>query len=548
MPRSLIFALDQKMILPQRRPAWKVLLYDVRSTTDTISTIVRGLTLQTDTGPLDVTANVLGVQIEEVAGDFSTSGIPSSTVNLELVDDTPGSVDPLWDPLTTTTSPARFLRRGNVIRILEGDADVDPDLWPTTFTGVLVGQAGLNRNRATGRSTIQLAAVSRDGEFANQIKTSDEFQRGAAYLTIATDVATDVMGIDSGEIDFFGWGTQTAGVNQQFVEQSPLVSIAQLMFPDGFLPRFDGLGILTQTSAEISKAPSRIYLDLATLREVVRPFSDLDPVNEITIVGLNPTKKKIVQQRQPLASVTVTTGYFTPDEEINAFWSDDHTVLAQAITLEVQRSINGGLSGLGGAESFSIIPAEGSPPGLSTGAILELATGFAPYIIVILTVIYVILAAIPDAVLIGVTMPIGRIVQAISLAAALIIMTKIGRGQYVFSGEPIEYVFEEIRAIADLGAVTTEELRPLEIRNHLIQTQSNADTIARVELFRQQARGNPRTILALHDLRLEPHDVFEIPGGRRFLIESIARRLIRGAPTEVLATYSTFEVTSGLVP
>ncbi len=134
-----------------------------------------------------------------------------------------------------------------------------------------------------------------------------------------------------------------------------------------------------------------------------------------------------------------------------------------------------------------------------------------------------------------------------ALAAVLILMTRIGRGQYEFIGDPLEYVFKEIRAIAELEGLTAEELNRVTVQNHLINTQSLADSIARVVLFRQQARGNPRVVTALHDLRLEPDDIFEIPGGRRFLIERITRRIERVA-TSALATYNVSEVTPGLAP
>lgn len=556
MARPLVFALDAKMTQPRRRPGFRVELYDVRSTTDTIREIVRGLPLQTLAGPLDVSAFVASVEVEEAAGDFVTSGIPSSRVTLTIVDPTPGGSDGVFDPFGTYGSdaaqPARFLRRGNVLRLYEGDEDIPPTQWPLTFTGVLIGQAGIDRNRSTGRSELTMVAVGREAEFVNQLRTSDEFSAGAAYLTIATEIATNVMGLDIEETDLSGWGSQTAGVSQQFVEQSPLVSLAQLMLPDGFLPRFDGEGKLTQTQGETTKVPSRFYDTLDTIRTLIRPFSDLDAVNSVEVIGLDPIKTKVSQQLQPLAQVSITTGYFTPDEEVNVYWSNDRTLLAESVQLKIQRSVNGGLSSLGGGESFALILAENQPPaGLSIGARLSVGTGFSPYIIVFLTALYVALAAIPDSVTValvaGVTIPVGRIIQAGALAAVLILMTKIGRGQYEFRGVPVEYVFLEIRAIAEIAGLSSEELNRVTVRNHLLQTQTDCDNTARVILFRQQARGLPRSMVALHDLRLEPDDVFELPDERRFIIETIRRRLVRGA-AEVLADYSLFEVTAGVSP
>ena len=51
----------------------------------------------------------------------------------------------------------------------------------------------------------------------------------------------------------------------------------------------------------------------------------------------------------------------------------------------------------------------------------------------------------------------------------------------------------------------------------------------------------------LPDLRLEPNDIFEVPGGRRFIIETIRRTLARATGT-TMATYQCNEVTPGVIP
>lgn len=556
MARSLVYPLDQKMLQPSRRPAWQVLLYDLRSSGDTIGDVVRDGILDSLTGPLDVTDHVLAVDISESASDFVGAGVASSKVTITLVDDTPGGAASRWDPQLSADdedAPARFLRRGNVLRIREGDADVDLAYWPWTFTGRLVGQAGIDRGRAgdaQGRSVITMAAVDRSAEYVNQVRTSEEFARGAGYLTMGQEIAESVMGLDSEEIIFAGWGSQTTGLQIQFVEQSPLVSLAQLMFVDGYLPRFNGEGKLTQAAGEISHSPVRIYTNMRTILHIARPYSELNPVNSVEVIGLESETTKVVQQRQPLAQVDVTTGFFTNGEEIYAYWSDDRTQLAENIKLDIQKSVNGGLSALGGGEDWQLILAENQVD-ISVGAIIELDTGYAPYVIVFLTAVYVVLAAIPDSVVTavfgGVTIPIGRIVQAIAMAAVVYMMTRIGRGQYEFVGDPVEWVYQEIRAIAELEGITSEDLNRLTVENHLVQQQTWADDSARRVLFREQAKGNPRTVTGLHDIRLEPNDIWESPDGRRFLVETITRRLVRNAE-EIMAIYNVYEVTPGLEP
>lgn len=553
MARPLTFPLDTVMQRPKRRPHSRVLLYDTRSTSDTIGFIVRGLALDPLTGPLDITDHLLAVDVDEQAGDFAASGVPATKITLLIADETPGGTPSRWDPQFSADdedAPARFLRKGNTVRLFEGDLDVDPGDWPNTFTGKLVGQPGVDRGRAVGprgRSVITMSAVSREAPFANLERSSDDFARGTTYLTMGDTVAREDMDLDADEIEFSAWGGDTTGIKMQFIEQSPLVTLAQLMFVDGFSPRFTGEGKLSQTFADIGKAPARVYLDSKTIRHIAKPFTDADAINHVEVLGIKGEKEKTTQPPQPLAEVEITTGYFTSDEEIFAYWTDDRTQLAEDIELKIHKSVNGGLSVLGGGETWDEVLAEGST--LTIGAKLNLSTGFAPYLVVYLTVEYVAASFIPDevtATVVGFTFPIGRVIEAILLAAILLIMSRIGRGQYTFWGRPVEYLYKRIEGHAEIDGLLTEELRELVIENDLVQTQAQADASALMVLYRQQARANPRSVLALHDVRLEPHDIFEIADGRRFLIEKISRTLIRNA-AEVLARYSVFEV-SGVTP
>ena len=282
-----------------------------------------------------------------------------------------------------------------------------------------------------------------------------------------------------------------------------------------------------------------------TIVRIVKPFADASPVNHVRVEGIEGVKTKLSSPRQVLADVDVTTGYFTYDENIKVYWTDDRTQLAENVKLVTLQSVNGGLSGLGGGEEHDDILGESTV--LAIGSILTIHTGYAAYIIIFLAIVYIILAVIPDTVLTYMTIPVGRIVQAIALSAILWLMTKIGHGVYQFTGNPVEYLYRELVGIAEIDGTLTEDLVELTIENHLVQTQAQADAAALLNLFRQQARGNPRRVEALHDLRLEADDIFEIPDGRRFLIDSITRTLTR-TPGQVLANYATYEVTPGVSP
>lgn len=552
MARPLPLNLDKATVSGQRRPAFQVLVYDVRSTTDTMREVVQQSQplpppLQALTGPRDFTAEVESVDVSEVAGDYASNGIGVSTLKMKVIDGRG-----IFDPQLAVDDPegdGRWLRRRNIVVVREGDARVPISEWPITFTGKFIGQAGVVRSRAVGpkgQSTISLNAVDRAPDFLKHPSISNDFAVGTTLLNMALDVAQNDMGLDLTEIDFSGFGTLATGLPITFVEEPPLVTLAKIMFVDGFTPRFRGDGVLTGKQAEITKSPERIYDDQIPHTAIVTPEANINPVDTVRVVGISPVLSRIDQKRQQLADLEITTGYFTSDEKIPVRWSEDATQLADLIELKVEKSVNGGLSILGGGEDLIVTPAQGGVG--SVGGFVEIETGFAPYVIIFLTVAYIVLAVIPDAVLGfigGSTISVGRLIQATALALVLLLMSKIGRGSYRFLGCPFEFVYEELTGIAKADFVAFGEEDELEIKNHLCQSQTIVDTQARDVLFRQQAKGNPRQVTMHHDLKIEPDDVFEIPGGRRFLVESITRKLQRG-PEPVVATLSVSETTPGL--
>ncbi len=561
MARTLPFPLDQIQIsITARQPKWKIEIFDVKSSDDTIGDVVRQVTASSPptlavlTGPRDFTGDMVQATITEIASDF-VEGVSATTVQLQIADP-----NGLFDPFNTIGNPTgdgRWLRRGNVVRIKEGDARIDEDDWPITFTGRLVGQAGTLTSRDPGSTPqiIHCEAVGRESDFLKKRINSASFPIGTTYLTIATDIATNDMGLDGDEIEFAGFGSDTMFQPIQIGDETPMVSLARIMFVDGFVPKFDGRGVLTQALGLITGIPVRTYVDDSFAASVDRPFSKLDPPNSVTIRGLNQDMAKILQPVQVLATLSLTIGYFTQDETIEIPWSEDKTQLAQNFYVDTLRSVNGGLSFLGADEKFTEISSGPTTEG-SVGVRCDFTTGFAPWLIVFFLVEYVILSWVPDEVVtvgfvggVGVTVNVGSAAAAISLAIAMLIMMKIGRGNYAFMGEPFEFVHEEISALAELEGLLSEDIVELEIENHLISSQPKLDGLARDVLFEQQAKGNPRIFRMLNDLRLETNDEFRGLSGRDFKIKQLARTLIRTQDGGVaISTVNAFETTTGFTP
>jgi hypothetical protein len=546
--RALSFGLDQISLgeTESRRPAYQVLAYDLRTGGNTVKDVVIENVLAAETGPMDVTAWVTQVQFQEQAGAYVTGGIAATQVTVTIVDP-----DGRFDPLASVadpTIPGRFFRTGNLVRIVEGDNQVDSGDWPLTFTGVLIGQSGYARNETATESVLQVRATSREATFLNLKRTTNEFLIGTSYFTVATTIATEEMGLDLDEIDFPTFGSALIPHKSiQFAQEDPMTMLSRIGLLDALLPKFTGEGKLTMTPDRATGSPSRVYTGRRHILSLKRPVADVQVPSSVCVVGLASALSKTVMPRQVLSTLEITTGYFTQPEDVKVYWRDDKSLLAENVRLKVLVSVNGGIIAIGGGESITLLQSA-DPEQLGTiGIRLEADSGYAPWLIVFFLVGYVVFQAIPDAWAgfgAGFTTPIGRIVSALSLATAMIIMSKLGRGSYVFEGDPFEYVYAEIRRCAKIDGTPEFEENELVLENHLVATTVQADQIAFQQLNRIHATAAPRAFSMIHDLGMEPGDIFEfLDTGERYLCNTITRTLTRNAD-RTLATVSAFEVTS----
>lgn len=562
MARALNATLDAVMLGETRKPGFLLEIYDVRSTsTETTPTRINDVVLFNlglggglleIVGPRDFTSDVEAIDVTENAGDYTGLGIAASQIVVQLVD-VDGSLDPVENPAPVD---GRWLRQGNVVVLREGDEAVPSADWPITFTGTIRGQPGQNRGRVAGESVITFKAASREVEFLKQQNTSQKFPQSTSFQSMASTIAETDMGLDLDEINFPTLPSRlTVFATTQFADESPLDSIAQILFPDGFMPRFGGDGRLRVSTGSITKAPTRFYPDRSLQLEVTRPILELNGVNEVEVIGLDPDKEQVTQQRQLLARASITTGFFSRESRIDVFWSDDRTQQALDVVFEVDSSVADGIFSFGG-ESFTNFP--NPDDGGSTEGRIDVDGGLEASVILATLVAGAWLAShkIPDNVIVfgagaseGITIPIGRPVEGAIGKVLFTILGSVGRGQYRVMGRPYEYVFQEIRSVARIDGVLPQDRNELRVENHLISSVADCDAIAETILRRERAKQNQRTVRMIHDLALEPDDIFELGSGltaRRYMIRSVRRTLRRGS--DHVATLTCFETTVGVRP
>ena len=556
MARALDPDLDALQLSQRRRPGYRIDVFDIRSTSNEVDPtrindvvlFLQGLAiLPAIVGPREFTDDTIQIDVTEAAGDYVDQGIAATSIVFQ-VSDPDGEFDPVGNP---APGDGRWLRQGNVAVLREGDEELDESKWEITFTGALQGQPGQERGRNTGRSVLACKCSSREVDFLRRKNTTRNFLQGTAFDDIGNEIAETDMGLDPDEINLgsFGGGRLTCHLSTQFVDESPLATLAKLMFPEGFMPRFEGDGRLGTTTGVISKAATRIYAESQLPIAITRPILEFNGTNDVEIIGLDCDLTKVTQERQLLATAGITTGYFSRDSKIPVIYSEDGTQQAESLSFVVLQSV-GDSPITFGSESFS--PTIQSDGGSISGEIdVSGSIGAGILLIGLIVGAWVLSLGIPDTATSapGPVAPTGRSFTVFAGKAIMFILGQNGRGEYEVHGRPYEYVFKEIRAVARISGIRSEDREQVSIENHLIGSQSDADDIAIRTLRRERAKQNLRRVETLHDLRLEPDDVFQVGTGlglRRYMILSISRTLTRAGNDT--ATLGCFEVTPGVRP
>ena len=556
MARALSASLDAIMLAERREPAFTILIYDIRSTSSAptptvINDVVLfnlglGLPLPAIVGPRDFTDDVIQIEFSENAGDYVNQGISSSGITLQ-VSDPVEDLDPVENP---APGNGRWLRQGNVIVVIEGDEQVPEAQWVTTFTGRIRGQPGQDFNRTTATAVLSVRASSREVDFLRRENTTRNFTQATPFQTMAEEIAETDMGLDLDEIDLPTFGVRlTKFTSTQFVMESPLTSISKIMFPDGFMPRFEGDGRLGATSGSITKGATRVYTEFELPVTIRRPILEFNGTNSVEILGLDSELTKVTQERQLLAEAGITTGFFSRDIDIPVAWSEDQTQQAENVSFVVLNSIGDSPIAFGTEDFSENIQSDGGSVNGEIAVNGSIGAGIALIGLIVgawLLSLAILDVAPPTG---GPVAPTGRSVTVFAGKAIMFILGQTGRGEYRLIGIPYEYVFQELRAVAQIAGIRSEDRQELSIENHLLNTQADVDEVAERVLRRERSKQNLRTIEMIHDLKLEPDDVFAVGAGldeRRYMIQSIQRRLLREGPHA--AVVHAFEVTAGVRP
>lgn len=372
-----------------------------------------------------------------------------------------------------------------------------------------------------GTRTLNITARTRDASplWRDVSRVTDIYPTATPLAYIARQVGYS-LGLTDAEMLLPDAGGYTVHSNTQLADLSGWEMLEQLYLPGGYAPFVDARGRLKTISRDVSR-PADVVLTEDRIMSVSGARSR-SPLTAVRVKWLNPALTYVAQQDQPLASATITAGFFVSVIHQDIYFSDDRRQRASGVYMVIKQSANAGL--------IPVCSEDWEQKTQTSGVITLENTYYAPVLAVAALVELQFLAATPDGVAATLTIPIGRILQAQAEATLLLAMMSIGTGTYEIRGTAYDYVHARNTSEAfDCDAPAWLQ-KIVEIENDFVMSEEAAQAFAVRELLYQARSATSYGLTIVDDPRIEPGDVVQLPDGERVIVTGYTRELTRGAP------------------
>lgn len=500
-----------------RKPAFNLFIWDILS--DSAPTMAQIIGGTADTAfRLDATEFVNDGIALEFPGDRRASHI-----SFNLTDRTDR-----FNPHGGVS--ARFMKEGCVVRFQEGDLDLSESDYLYTFTGHVRGQSGfsIDRNSLVRRTEISAYGRRATPKYNKMTFTGANFGRGLDFGLIVQDIAINQMLLTTAEfsrVDFvLGRGTQFN--SNQVVEMTPMEAIDKILEAVGKVSEFDGNGILRNYSRDVARVEDKRYNDLSLIQSISIPRTDTDAVNSVSIIGLDKNLTEVENPDQELARANFTVGFWRPKHTVGVQWSQDRSTRAKDTVMEIIHTVNDNLIlDIGKEEYLQLDDFSG-----------QITVDISQYVqgLIYLSLILVVLNATIGDLVVGVggglTIPVGKIIQAATQKVISHTMQLISTGEYLIKGTVLTPIYKEFSVKVTATNVPDFLLNEKEIRNDFINERNHALEIAQLELLFEHVQGLSREYVVVNDWEIENGDIVFLPyaGGLRIWVDSYSKSFSRG--------------------
>jgi len=516
-----------------RRPAYKIYAYDGK--VNTIGQIVRGEFTQ---GPLDLTPYCTNISWTPKMFKFTLS-------------------DPEKQFHPDTGEYKNYIADKAIIRLKEGDSRVNESEWMWTFTGQIRGQVGWKKIRSSKTLQTQISVFSRENAQSLQRRkiTTREYTVGSELGVMLQDICQIFVDIQASELRVPPvLGLQLRHRVNQLVLMTPWESITIILGTVSKIPYFDGEGKLYSLNKNMNRSVDRYLPDYIRIYNYEIPEYNADGINKVKVTFLDAELERVDGPVQKLGEAQVTTGFFSMHEKLECWWSEDHKQRAYNTWMKIIKSVNSGILPVGTERYVEVDVFHGEIH-------VDIAI-WVPILYSVLVLIYLaaafytpdktesnstnIMPCFGEVVLGAVVMPSGSIMvgevpgtawtipgpgsilQMAAMAGIFAITMSMGSAQYEIWGTPFDYVYLERQSIAIEDGLNYWEENEKEIKNDLIGSYEQADTLAITELIWEKSNTLPRQLLLDDDLAIEIGDILGLPDNRKFIVTDMSKTIKRG--------------------
>jgi hypothetical protein len=398
-------------------------------------------------------------------------------------------------------------------------------LGQTLWVGIIDSIS--NYTMESGNHLLSIKAYSRDNTPAwKSIKrVTNLYAAGTPVIQIATDIAASV-GLTPLEIALPMTSIYTVHTNLQLSNMDAWGMLTGALLSSGIDPFVDARGVLKGISRNLARASDIVLTQDRVI--AITGSKKTTAFTSVRILWLDPNLSEVVHQDQVIATANITAGFFQLHQNLDIWFSQDHTQRAKNTYLVIRQSANSGLFSFC-SENYVVFDQV-------HGQIQVHTSAWAPTLATVGLGAMIASSFIPDGVVVGgfiasagFTIPIGRLIETLGTVAVLLTMMSLGTGIYEIRGVPYDFVNARNTTEAIASGVPDWLIQNQDIANDFVMNEAHARAFAARELiylFRASATYNAQI---LDDPRIEPGDIVELPDGSRIYVTDYQRNLTYGA-------------------
>lgn len=392
----------------------------------------------------------------------------------------------------------------------------------TLFNGQVDGLTGYREEHGT--RTLGLSVKTRDATplWRQTPWTTDTYPTGTELGVIIQDVLRS-LGLTSGEMPtLFLTGLHTVHGDTQLAELPVWEMLTLILQANGVEPFVTAIGKLATISRDVIRNHD-LQLETADILNIngerVRP-----PITHLIVKWLDPVLAKTNTQTQVLAKAQITAGFFKLKQTQRLYWSDDRRQRAENTYMKVLASVNDGLLPVG-SEDYS-------QQDEFSGKVTVTTHAWVPTLAAANMAMMIYASTIPDGVAAvggGVTIPLGRKIEAGFQVANMLTMMSMGTGSYEIWGDPYDFVHEVNTTEAfDQNAPAWVRLEET-VTSDFVMNEAHAQAMAVRELLYRSLSAHSWNVDIVDHLEIEKGDILRLPDGSRLYVNDYSRDLAHGA-------------------